>query len=77
MIYRGWSLITGPAVMVGGVAGALFALDYLVKQVSFSLNPSFLLFLFVLIRFLDLCCCIRSITYGGYLTHLGFSYLLF
>lgn len=34
MIYRKWSLITGPAVLVGGVAGAALALNFIFKQVS-------------------------------------------
>ncbi|KAF5776104.1 hypothetical protein HanXRQr2_Chr13g0619581 [Helianthus annuus] len=32
MIYRKWSLLTGPATVVGGVAATLLALDFIVKQ---------------------------------------------
>ncbi|KAJ0483940.1 putative succinate dehydrogenase (quinone) [Helianthus annuus] len=34
MIYRKWSLLTGPATVVGGVAATLLAVDFILKQLA-------------------------------------------
>ncbi|MFS7925079.1 hypothetical protein Hanom_Chr04g00280211 [Helianthus anomalus] len=39
MIYRKWSLLTGPATVVGGVAATLLALDFILKQDPFAQPP--------------------------------------
>ncbi|XP_071716198.1 succinate dehydrogenase subunit 8, mitochondrial [Rutidosis leptorrhynchoides] len=39
MIYRKWSLITGPAVMCGGVAVAALAVNFIFKQDPFAKPP--------------------------------------
>ncbi|KAJ0499817.1 putative succinate dehydrogenase (quinone) [Helianthus annuus] len=41
MIYRKWSLLTGPATVVGGVAATLLALDFILKQVIVRCQSSF------------------------------------
>ncbi|KVH91087.1 hypothetical protein Ccrd_006886 [Cynara cardunculus var. scolymus] len=41
MIYRKWSLLTGPAVLCGGVAAAALAVNFIFKQCALHGNTPY------------------------------------